>query len=217
MPTTLTVRTRNQVSLATDVAYSTNPGEFIAMVLADDYLIWTAGDATVIDHFTGSVPPTSTELNAAATIIDEDADTDIALCLLMDDSCNVQGSYWTHKVLGMGENKRYVFCFSFDGATATKPRLEAWDTDAHLTAVKNVLGLGTATDSFVHAVKTTDALPGGSWAGTPIAGAANYVELDSAALSGAKDLYANIKITIPDSYATPAAETFCLTIRFTYL
>ena len=135
----------------------------------------------------------------------------------MDYSHNVGGSYYTHLVKGMGENKRFVFAFSFDGATATTPRLEAWDDSDHDSSDTNVLGAGTPADSMVKAVKTTDSLPGAGWAGTPIAGASDYLELDTAALSGAKDLYANIKIVIPTAYATPAAETFIFTVRFTYL
>ena len=197
------------------VAYVTTPADYIDLDLVNDYLIWTAGDAVVKDLMTHE--PTSDELNTAATIISDVADTTVALCLLMDYSHNVGGAYYTHKVLGMSENKRYVFAFRFDGITATIPRLEAWDTSAHLTSNKHVLGAGTPANSFAKAVKTTDALPGAGWVGTAIAGALNYVELDSAALTGAKDLYANIKIVIPTAYATPASETFIWTIRYTYL
>jgi len=197
------------------VAKVTTPADYITVDLTNDYLIWTAGDATVKDLMTHE--PTSDELNAAASIIDDTDPVTVALCLLMDYSHDVGGAYYTHKVIGMSENKRYVFCFAFDGATATIPRLEAWDTSAHSTANKHVLGAGTATNSFVKAVKTTDALPGAGWVGTTIAGASNYVELDSVALSVAKDLYANIKIVIPGNYATPAAETFVLTVRYNYL
>lgn len=200
------------------VAYATTPADYIEVDLTNDYIIWTAGDATVKDLMTAE--PTADQLNTAATIISDSADTDIALCLLMDYSHNVGGAYYTHQVLGMGENKAYVFCFSFDGETATTPRLEAWDTSAHSTAAKHVLGASTPANSWVKAVKTTGgSLPGASWAGTAIAGAANYVELDTAPISdsGGADLYANIKIVVPQSYATPAAETFVLTIRYTYL
>lgn len=198
------------------VAYGTTPADYIEVDLTNDYLIWTAGDATVKDLMTAI--PTAGQLNAAASIIDDANPVTVALCLLYDYSHNVGGAYYTHKVLGMSENKAYVFCFSFDGATATIPRLEAWDTSAHLTANNHVLGAGTVLNSFVKAVKTTGgSLPGAGWSGTALAGAANYIELDTAVLSGAKDLYANIKIVIPAAYTTPAAETFVLTIRYTYL
>ncbi len=212
MATTLAIRV-NYVD--STVAYVTTPADYITLDLTNDYFIWTAGDATVKDLMTHE--PTSDELNAAASVISESADVTVALCLLMDYSHNIGGSYYTHKVLGMSENKRYVFAFSFDNVTATIPRLEAWDNSDHDSQAKNVLGAGTPANSFVKAIKTTDALPGAGWVGTAIAGASNYVELDSAVLSGAKDLYANIKIVIPTAYATPKAETFVLTVRYTYL
>jgi len=197
------------------VAYATTPADYILVDLVNDYLIWTAGDTVVKDLMTHE--PTADELNAAGTIISDIADTMVAKCLLMDYSHSVGGAYYTHLVLGMGLNSRYSYCFSFDGITATIPRLEAWDDSDHDTIAKHVLGASTPANSMVKAVRTTGGLPGAGWAGTPIAGAANYVELDTAVLSGAKDLYANCKIVIPQSYATPSAELFCLTVRYTYL
>lgn len=198
-----------------DVNYATTPADYIDVDLTNDYLIWTAGSSEVTDLMTNE--PTQDQLNAAATIISDTVPVTIALCLLMDYSHNVGGSYYTHKVIGMGENKRYVFAFRFDNVTATIPRLEAWDDSDHDSSGNHCLGNGTPASSFVKAVKTTDALPGTDWAGTPIAGASNYVELDSAALTGAKELYANIKLVIPAGYSTPAQETFVLTTRYTYL
>ena len=196
------------------VTYAITPADYILVDLVSDYLIWTAGDAVVKDLMTHE--PTADELNAAASIIDDVLDVEVALCLLMDYSHDVGGAYYTHKVIGMNENKRYVYCFSFDDATATIPRLEAWDTSAHATANKHVLGAGTPANSFVKAIMTTNALPRVGWVGTAIAGASNYVELDIAALVAAKDLYANLKIKIPAAYVTPAAETYVLTVRYTY-
>lgn len=196
------------------VNYVTTPADYITLDLVHDYIIWTAGDATVKDLMTSE--PTASQLNAAATVISDSADTTVALCLLMDYSH--MGGYYTRKVIGMGEDKRYVFCFSLNGATATEPRLEAWDDSDHDSQAKHVLGADTPANSMVKAVCTTDALPGASWVGTAIAGASNYVLLNAGngALVGAKDLYANIKIVIPTAYATPAVETFVLTIRFTW-
>ena len=198
------------------VAYGTTPAYYITVDLTNDYLVWTAGDTVVKDLMLAE--PEAGPLNTAATVISDSADTTIALCLLMDYSHNVGGAYYTHKILGMGENNAYVFCFNFSGATATIPRLEAWDTSAHSTQAKHVLGANIPANSWVKAVKTTGgSLPGTSWPGTAIAGAANYLALDTAVLSTVKALYANIKIVIPAAYATPAAETFVITIRYTFL
>jgi hypothetical protein len=199
-----------------DVNYVTTPADYIELDLDHDFLIWTHGDDIVKDLMTHE--PTAGELNAAAEEISEEEDVMVALCLLMDYSHNVGGSYYTHKVMGMGENKRYSFCFSFDGATATEPQLEAWDDVTHTTFVKNVLGLGVTLDSMIKAKCTTNTLPGVDWPGTPIAGGSNVVLLNdgAGALTGAKDLYSNIKIILPEDYPTPTVESFILTVRYTF-
>ena len=199
-----------------DVNYETTPADYIALDLTNDYLIWTEGDATVKDLMTHA--PTPEELNAAATKIDPDNPVTVAKCLLMDYSHDVGGAYYTHLVKGMAENKRYVYCFSFDGATASEPQLEAWDNSSHNTTNNHVLGNGTPANSFVKGVCTTASLPGAGWAGAALAGVSNILQLNNGngALVGAGDLYANLKIKIPAAYATPAAETFVLTVRYTW-
>jgi len=194
------------------VAYATTPADYIEVDLVNDYLIWSESLADLMTH-----EPTVEELNENAAIIDESLAVTVAKCLLMDYSHNVGGSYYTHLIKGMSDNKRYVFCFSFDDATATEPQLEAWDDDGHDSIDLNVLGAGTPNDTMVKGVCTTNALPGAGWTGSPIAGS-NVILLNAGdgALSGAKDLYANIKIVIPAAYSVPAAENFILTVRHTY-
>jgi len=219
MSTDLTVRV-NYVDA--DVDYQTTPADYIALDLDHDYLIWTEGDATVKDLMTHE--PTADELNAAATLIDPDDPVTVAKCLLMDYSHDVGGAYYTHLVKGMSENKRYVYAFSFNGATASEPQLEAWDDSDHDSTDKHVLGNGTPANSMVKAVCTTASLPGADWVGTTIAGASNIVQLNagSGALSElasgetSQELYANIKIVIPAAYATPGVENFVLTVRYTW-
>jgi hypothetical protein len=221
MATNLTVRV-NYVD--PDVSYETTPADYIALDLSNDYLIWTEGDAVVKDLMTHE--PTSSELNTAATKIDPDNPKTVDKCLLMDYSHDVGGSYYTHLVEGMGDNKRYVFAFSFDGATASEPQLECWDDSDHDSTDYHVLGNGTPANSMVKGVCTTSSLPGASWAGTPLAGsgAANILKLNdgNGALgdlpSGetSQELYANLKIVIPGGYATPAVEPFIFTVRYTW-
>jgi len=218
MATALSVRV-NYVD--PDNSYQVSSSDYITLDLNNDYLIWTAGSSDVKDLMTHE--PTSDELNEASTVI-TDADQDVALCLLMDYSHDVGGAYYTHKVLGMGDNDRYVFCFSFDGSTATEPQLEAWDDDNHSTYAKHVLGNDTPNDSMLKGVCTTDALPGSAWAGSPLAGGTNVLQLNAGngALGSVpsgqstQELYANLKITIPASYATPAVESFVLTVRYSW-
>lgn len=207
-----------------DVNYATTPADYIEMDLTNDYLIWTEGDDTVKDLMTHE--PTADELNAAASIIDESTTKTVNLCLLFDYSHDAGGAYYTHKVIGMGENKRYVFAASFDGSTASEPRLEAWDDDNHDSTDKHVLGAGTPANSMVKAICTTQSSPGAGWAGTAIAGngAGRYINLNAgngalAALGSAEtsqELYWNQKIVIPAAYATPAVEEFVTCVRYTY-
>lgn len=195
-----------------DVDYATAPNNYIDVSPLEDYLIWSEDLEDLMTH-----EPTADELNEHASVISDSAPVTVAECLLMDSSHNIGGTYYTHLVKGMGLNNRYVFAFRFSGATAMIPRLEAWDDSNHATASKHVLGFGVPANSWVKAINTTDTLPGAGWVGTSIAGASNYVELDSAALTAAKDLYCNCKVVIPQAYATPAAETFVLCVRYTYL
>jgi len=211
MATALTVRI-NYVDA--DVAYTVTPADFITMDLVNDYLIWSKTLADLMTH-----EPTVDELNAAAEIIDPSLAVTVAKCLLMDYSHDVGGSYYTHLVKGMGENKRYAYCFSFDGATATEPQLEAWDDDGHDSSDKHVLGAGIPANSMIKGVCTTVSLPpGAGWVGAALAGASNVLLLNAGkgALVGAGHLYANLKIVIPAAYSTPAAETFIFTVRHTW-
>ena len=112
--------------------------------------------------------------------------------------------------------------------TATEPTLEAWDDSNHTTADKHVLGGETGYDSFVNAICTTSLSPGTDWigseSGTKIAGSVTLglndgdpITMTGIATGETYDCYANIGILIPASYATPGAETFVTTIRYTYM
>jgi len=213
MATTLTIRT-NWVDA--DVSYSVTPADYITLDLANDYMIWSEDLEDLMTH-----EPSSGEINEHAVVIDDNTDKMVPECLLMDYSHDIGGVYYTHLVKGMGENKRYVFCFSFSGITATEPQLETWDDDTHSTTAKHVLGNGTPANSMIKAVCTTGALPpGAGWVGNALAGgtASRIVKLNAGngALSGAGHLYANIKIVLPMAYATPAVESFVLTVRYTW-
>ena len=211
----------NQVNAT--VSYAALAADYLLVDLTYDTLDWTTGDTVVINHKTGAVP-TSVELNAAATLIPDTGYTTVPLCLYADYD-GVSGFY-THTVVGMGVDGRYVFCFRFDGPTATIPRLEAWNDSDHDTCFNQVLGgdgvsVETPANSWVKAIETLNGgAPGAGWVaagqGTALAGALNYLVLDTAALSGAKDLYCNIAIRIPYT-ATPSADLFVLTVRYTYL
>ena len=216
MATTMTLKINN---LDADLAVGDTGASYIDVDLTHDYNIWTAGSDAVKAE---EDEPTPTELNLASSLIDDSVEVQVTHCLLYDYSASK-----LKEVVGMGDNKRYVFAFSFDGDTATEPQLEAWDDSDHNSTDKNVLGAWTPADSMVKAVCTTGALPGANWAKTggthtELAGA-NVVKLNdnNGAITlvtgeSARVLYANIAIVIPVAYATPAIETFTLTTRYSW-
>jgi hypothetical protein len=116
-----------------------------------------------------------------------------------------------------GGDTRYVFAIYFDGETAGIPYLEAWDDDTHETIAEEFLGSGTPANSTLLAITTTNGAPGSAtWSGTPLAGTSSRISLDTAALSGAKNLYFNIKQVIPYTFTPQSKSDIVLTLRFLY-
>ena len=116
-----------------------------------------------------------------------------------------------------GGDTRYVFAIYFDGATAGVPYLEAWDDNTHALADDDFLGGGTPADSTLKAVATTNAVPGSAtWAGTPLSGTASRIQLDTVPLTGAKNLYFNIKQIIPSTFTPQEDSAIVLTLRYLY-
>lgn len=206
-----------------DVDYQTTPANYVPMDLTEDkdYLIWTSAkdvDENVIIS-DGDAEPTEALLNEAATIIDPDVAVDVEKCFVFDYS---DGGGKVRLIDGMGVNKQYVFGFSFDGATASEPQLEAWDNTDHDSTDYGVLGDGTPANSWIKAICTTLAAPGSdTWAGSVLAGA-NELKLNNgngalAALGSglsSQELYCNLRITIIAG-ADPAVEPFVFTVRYT--
>jgi hypothetical protein len=222
MSTTLTILA-NLVDA--DVNYATTPADYITLDLTNDYLIWSEDLEDLL-----TAEPDTDNLNEHAVVI-TDVEKMVPECLVMDYSHDWGGAYYTHLIKGIGLNQRYVFAFSFDGATTNEPQLEAWDDSTHTTTAKHVLGNGTPANSMVKAICTTQGLPTADWwkdagAGTAIAGSGSTRVVKLNAEAGALDeletgetsqeLYANIAIDIPASYATPAVESFVLTCRYTW-
>lgn len=116
-----------------------------------------------------------------------------------------------------GGDKRYVFAIYFDGATAGIPYLEAWNDNTHAASDNAFLGGGTAANSTLKAITTTNGLPGSAtWAGTPLAGTGSRIELDTAALTAAKNLYYNIKQVIASTFSPQSNSSIVLTLRYLY-
>jgi len=116
-----------------------------------------------------------------------------------------------------GGNTRYVFAIFFDGATATVPYLEAWDDSDHDSVDDDFLGAGTAANSTLKAIATTNAVPGsGTWGGTPLAGTGSRITLDTGALAGSKNLYFNLKQAIVSTFTAQTDTAIVLALRYTY-
>lgn len=196
----------------TDDSYANHPENFIEVDEDADELIFSGGSVDVAD---GQAIPTEEELNRAATLYDAISDVIVSKYFL----ASIGLGLLKEVKLAGNQNKRYVFCASFDGATATEPLLEAWDNENLNTVLLNCLGNGSPSQSWFRAKCTTDGLPLPDWAGTHLAGsgASYHVLLNNGggALSGAKDLYFNFKIVIPAGEDTPAVFTPVLLITFT--
>jgi hypothetical protein len=187
-------------------------GEFVQLDTAADYLILlTNGSTSVAD---GQPLPSTTQKNQAGLAITGLEQT-CTKYFLADNSANL-----LKQIDNMGAgNKRYVVAFDFDAETATEPTLEAWDDISMLTADDTVLGAGTPTSSWICAICTTDANPGVGWTGTRLAGdtSNHFVLLNSGngALTGAKTLYAQMKVIMPATETNGGNESPILIIRYT--
>ena len=178
--------------------------DWTQVAIAGDKIIFTAGSDAVKD---GEALPSETELNRAGVLVSETVAVDVDLYLLYDLSAGL-----LKEIHNAGnQNKRYVFCFAFDAATASEPVLELWDDEDLDTVAILSLGSGTPSSSWWRGICTTDALPGADWVNgandIPLAGSTDghFIELNAGngALSVAKDLYCNLAIQIP---ANPGAS-----------
>jgi hypothetical protein len=206
--TTLTLRVNKS---AVDSSYVAAPTNF-ETVETGDVFIFSAGSTVVAN---GQPIPDQTELNKAATLLDPDNATVVAHYFLADLSANLLKEI----LLAGDDDNQYVFCASFDGATASEPQLEAWDDDNFTTYVLGCLGAGTPNNSWYKAVCTTTSTPGESWMGIPLAGSgvSNSVLLNdgNGALSAAGDLYFNLHVKIPAAYTTPGQYVPVILITYT--
>jgi len=176
----------------------------------NDELIFSNGSTVVAD---GEPIPSETALNQAGIII-SDADQVVPKYFIADNDVNL-----LKEIHNMGnQNKRYVVCFSFDNTVASEPVLEVWDDDTVDTTDSYSLGAGTPADTWWRGVLTTDSLPGEDWVGTTLAGDTPghflWLNNQAGAFIGAKDLYINLKIIVPASFAYSGVESPCLIVKF---
>jgi len=190
-------------------------GTWISVDPNNDVFIFSQGSGAGLGVSDGDAIPSEAILNRYAVVLDAVNPVTVPKYFLSDFSTGILKEI---KLAG-NQNKQYVFNANFDGATATEPQLEAWDTSDMNSYVSVALGSGTPNSSWYKAIATTSALPGADWVGTPLGGdaSANVLLLNegSGALTTAKDLYFNFKIVIPGGYLTPGLHTPVLAIVFT--
>ena len=184
---------------------------WVVIDLANDLILFLDDQQTDGDPDSGTkypvIIPDSGDLEAPKTFVDDDSASIFDQVPLAGTTNGEQS----------GGNTRYVFAIYFDGATAGIPTLEAWDDNTHATADDDFLGGGTPANSTLLAITTTNGTPGsGTWAGTPLSGTDSRIELDTAALSAAKNLYFNIKQVIPSTFTPQSDSDIVLTLRFLY-
>ena len=208
MSTTLTIHANNDTD---DEVLGASGVEWTEISPDNDEILMTKGNPSVAD---GQPIPSSFERSKAGMILDGTVQI-VELYLLADLSENE-----LKEIHNMGnQNKRYVLAFHFDGITTSEANLEAWD-NISMNTINNVsLGGGVPSSSWLKGVVTTDALPGVDWVGTRLAGsgAGNFLYLNNnnGALSGAKTLYCNLKLTIPSTQIGSGAELPILVCKYT--
>jgi hypothetical protein len=207
MATGFTFRINNTTN---DATYVAQPSYYVTVDASNDYFIFSNGSIAVAD---GQPLPSETDLNRAGTQLDI-IEVIVSKYFLADTSVNLLKEI---KLAG-NQNKQHAYCFSFDGATASEPQLEAWDDDTLISYSIIPLGITNPNNSWFKAVCTTTNFPGDDWIGTSLAGSGvgNIVLLNdgAGALSIAKDLYFNFKIVIPAGVTTPGAFTPVLNIAY---
>ena len=189
-----------------------NSSNWVVIELANDALAWCSDQQNDGDALTGTRYP---------VVIPDSGSNEAEKTFVMDNSLGIFNQVplaGTTDGAQSGGNKRYVCAIYFDGPTAGVPYLEAWDDDTHSTSNHNFLGGGTPANSSIKAIATTNAAPGSdTWAGTPLAGSGSRIELDTAALAAAKNLYFNIKQVVTNGVHNPGSTTdLVLTLRYLY-
>jgi len=188
-----------------------NSSFWVVMDLVNDRIMFLDSQQTDGDARTGTkypvIIPGSSSIEAPKTFIDDYSAGVFDQVPLAGTTAGGQS----------GGDKRYVFAIYFDGATAGIPTLEAWNDNTHAASDNAFLGAGTPANSTLRAITTTNAAPGsGTWAGTPLAGTSSRISLDTAALSGAKNLYFNIHQDIPSTFTPQTNTSIVLTLRYLY-
>jgi len=184
---------------------------WVVLDLANDALLFLDSQQTDGDSNSGAkypvIIPDASTIEAPKTFVNDDSASIYDQVFLAGTTNGDQD----------GGATRYVFAIYFDGATAGIPYLEAWNDNTHAASDDDFLGGGTAADSTLCGITTTNAVPGSAtWAGTPMAGTSDRLSLDTVALTGAQNVYFNIKQVIASTLTPQADSAIVLTLRYLY-
>lgn len=207
MATTLTMAVNCDTQ---DLIYGSSAVDWQDVDIDNDKLVFSDGSDEVQDN--ASVP-TEQEYNQAGTLISESADVTVAKCFLEDISVGI-----LREIHNYADDKRYVFAFDFDGATASEPVLELWDDETLSSRDLYSLGNGVANDSWWLGAVTTNALPSvEGWSNLAGNTSGNFLWLndEAGALTVAKTLYCNLKITIPLGTTQSGLEQPVIVVKYT--
>jgi hypothetical protein len=211
MPTAMTVLVNCDTQ---DLSYGTSGVDWVEVDVDNDKIIFSNGSDIVKD---GEPIPSETELLYAGVVIDEDNPVIVPKYFLKDISEGI-----IDEIHNAGnQNKRYVFCFSFDGATTSEPRLELWDDSDLDTVALYSIGEATPTNSWWKGIVTTDGLPGADWIGSALAGdsTGHFLWLNNGGgaspLTVAKDLYVNLKIVVPAGAGESGSDSPVFAVKWT--
>jgi len=194
-----------------DSPYGTSGIDWVKMDLVNDYFVFSNGSDAVAD---GEPIPSASELTQASALL---SGTEIIVpkYFLADISEGI-----LKEIHNAGnQNKRYVFAFVFDGATASEPTLEIWDDSGLNSALLEVLGAGTPANSWYNGICTTGGLPGAGWVGKKLAGATadHFINLNAGngALGAAGVCYINFKIIIPATASASGLSQPVWVVKYT--
>jgi hypothetical protein len=195
-----------------DIARGQSGADYVEMNLTNDRLIFSAGSDVVADNLPiPSVP----QLNSAFPLIDEIKDVEVLHYFLADVGVSAGGLLREIHTMG-NQDTRYVLCFAFTTATTSEPVLEIWDDSTLDSITDYCLGNGVANTSFFRGKATTKELPV-DWSRVAGSGVGHTLLLNGGdgALSGAKDLYCNLRLTIRADFAQAALENPVICVKWT--
>lgn len=195
-----------------DSPINTSGVDWIQMDTTNDEIIISGGSDTVKD---GELIPSGSQLNQAGLLlIQPRIEQTYDNYFLADASVGI-----LKQIHNMGDgNYRFVLGFDFDDSTASEPVLELWD-NTNLNSISiTPLGSGTPSSSWFRGIVTTNSMPGVSWTGNRLAGSSDgyflWLNDQDGALTGAKTLYCQLRVTLPASQLDAGSVSPIIAVKY---